>query len=342
MATYRKRGSRWQVQVRRQGHPPLTATFDRKADGEAWTRQREAEIGCGSPTVAEQPNRSLRLKDLLERYERTVTPSKKSREVERYYLRALSADPIGQTTIDKLTPGRLASYRDARLAKVKPSSVRREFNVLRHCLEVAMTEWHVGLRANPMKGLRLPSDPPHRERRVTPQELKSLATALRTSRNPLLVSVINLAIFTGMRRSELLGLTWCNVDLQRGLAFLPDTKNGHSRHVPLSPAARKVLTEVRQGRPDDLVLPISANAVRLSWERLKRRAAIDNLRFHDLRHEAISRFFEAGLSVPEVSLISGHRDPRMLLRYTHLRPEAVSETLAKASVQSQAMQEGLS
>jgi integrase len=77
------------------------------------------------------------------------------------------------------------------------------------------------------------------------------------------------------------------------------------------------------------VFPVTANAVRLAWERLRRRAGLKDLRLHDLRHEAVSRFFEYGLTVPEVALISGHRDPRMLSRYTHLRPENVAEKLAR-------------
>jgi integrase len=82
---------------------------------------------------------------------------------------------------------------------------------------------------------------------------------------------------------------------------------------------------------DDRVFPVSANAIRLAWERLKRRAGVEDLRFHDLRHKAISRFFEHGLSVPEVSAISGHKDPRMLRRYTHLRAESIAEKLRDAS-----------
>jgi integrase len=74
--------------------------------------------------------------------------------------------------------------------------------------------------------------------------------------------------------------------------------------------------------------PVTPNALRMAWDRLIRRTSITNLRFHDLRHEAISRFFEMGLSMPEVALISGHKDPRMLFRYTHLDPERVIAKLA--------------
>lgn len=328
MATLRKRGDKWHVQVRRRGHATLTKSFTRKADADAWARQQEVALETGSVAAQAVRPATVRLADLLSRYEREVSSRKKGSSSESYRLRAMMADSIAATPLDKLTTARLADYRDDRLTKVGPSSIRRELAILAHCLEVARREWGLGLTVNPMAELRLPSAAPNRERRVTPEEVQRLALALRKCRNKLLVSVVNLAIHTGMRRSELLGLTWRNVDLKRGLAFLPDTKNGHSRHVPLSPAAREVLTELDQGGPADRVLPMSANAVRLSWERLKRRAKVEGLHFHDLRHEAISRFFEAGLSVPEVSLISGHRDPRMLLRYTHLRPEAVAQRFA--------------
>ena len=106
------------------------------------------------------------------------------------------------------------------------------------------------------------------------------------------------------------------------------TKNGHPRTVPLGLAAISALPERHPAtRGNELVFPISANALRLSWERIKRRAGISDFRFHDLRHEAISRFFELGLPVPEVSLISGLEDPRMLFRYTHLRATDLAQKL---------------
>ena len=112
--------------------------------------------------------------------------------------------------------------------------------------------------------------------------------------------------------------------------LIRETKNGHARRIPLTNRAADLLRERKAHRDtgNSLVFPVSANAFRLCWERCKRIAAkpcpdIADLRFHDLRHEAVSRFFEMGLSVPEVALISGHRDPRMLFRYTHLRAEDI-------------------
>ena len=327
MATIRKRGTKWQAQVRRQGHPPITRSFLLKADAEAWARQREAEIERGELQANRGALRSITLGKLLERYEAEVSPKKKGCTSEGYRLRAMRARAIADTTLDKLTTARIALFRDERLGKISPSSVRRELTVLRRCLEIAREEWGVPLTANPMDGLTMPPQGRARERRVTTEELGKLASGLRKSCNPLLVDVINLAIFTGMRRSEILAITWGDVDEQQCFVRLHDTKNGSPRSVPLSPAALQLFSRRTRGASKELVFPISTNALRLAWERLRRRAGIVDLRFHDLRHEAISRFFEAGLSVPEVSLISGHKDPRMLFRYTHLKPEAVAKWL---------------
>ena len=125
-----------------------------------------------------------------------------------------------------------------------------------------------------------------------------------------------------MRRGEILGLSWDNVDLKRRTVFLPLTKNGSSREVPLTSKALSVLQEQRR-RTDTHPFPVNANAFRLAWVRMRSRTGLNDLRFHDLRHEAISRFFEMGLSIPEVALISGHKDVKMLFRYTHLKVDSL-------------------
>ena len=105
------------------------------------------------------------------------------------------------------------------------------------------------------------------------------------------------------------------------------TKNGSGRRVPLTDRAVQILTSLR--REGGLVFPVTSKALQIAWRRLARRAGIEDLRFHDLRHEAISRLFERGLNVPEVAVMSGHRDPRMLFRYTHPRPEDIARKLAR-------------
>ncbi|MDC3370580.1 site-specific integrase [Alphaproteobacteria bacterium] len=160
-----------------------------------------------------------------------------------------------------------------------------------------------------------------RQRRLNKGEYERLEQASHLTLNPHIWPIVVFAIETGMRRSEILGLTWDNISLELQLAYLPFTKNGTSREVPLSTKAVQVLSNQRSRQDTPTPFPVNANAFRLAWERLRKRAELCDLRFHDLRHEAISRFFEMGLSIPEVAVISGHKDARMLFRYTHLRAE---------------------
>lgn len=345
MATLRKRGVKWQAQVRCEGKA-LSKSFFTKADAEAWAKRTEVSIqrasaGLEAPTEAASPDHEatdppVTLLSLLDRYEATVIPTKRGHVSERYRLRNLKAHRIASLPIGKVTPAEVAAYRDDRLTKVQAPSVRRELTILRHCLRVAASEWGVDtLEDNPVGRIAKPSSGKARDRRLTEDDIRRIGEGLATTRNPFVKPALLFAIATGMRRGELLSLTWANLDVVGRVAFLPLTKNGESRAVPLSSAALDIIAEVcKLPRLDgnekaSKVFPLTANALRLAWERLRRRCGVEDLRFHDLRHEAISRFFEIGLSVPEVALISGHKDARMLFRYTHLKAEKVAQKLAK-------------
>jgi integrase len=190
-----------------------------------------------------------------------------------------------------------------------------------------MSEWGLMLSVNPVDQIKKPPSPKARERRLNDGEYERLEAASKLTRNAHIWPIVVFAIETGMRRGEILGLTWDNIDLKRRTAFLPLTKNGSSREVPLSTKAVCVLQQQRT-RTGISPFPVTANAFRLAWDRLRGRAGLNDLRFHDLRHEAISRFFEMGLSIPEVAFISGHKDVKMLFRYTHLRVDSVVSKLA--------------
>ena len=139
--------------------------------------------------------------------------------------------------------------------------------------------------------------------------------------------MVDFAVETGMRRSEILSLRWENLSDQERIASLPDTKNGSKRDVPLTQKAANVIASIPAH--EENVFPTTDYAVGHAWDRLVRRAGIEDLRFHDLRHEAVSRFFEIGLTLPEVASITGHQTPTMLLRYAHADIQKVSEKLAQ-------------
>jgi integrase len=172
----------------------------------------------------------------------------------------------------------------------------------------------------------MPKHAKPRERRLTRQEFTGLLRGADEMRCWWMRPIIQFAIETGMRRGEMLNATWKDLSEDGVILRIPTSKNGEARRIPLSPNARSVLGGI--DRSHELLFPVSANALNLAWERLKRSQGIHDLRFHDLRHEAISRLFERGLSLPEVALISGHKDPRMLLRYTHLKAEDVAAKLS--------------
>ncbi len=297
-----------------------------KSDAQVWAREQERSIDRGEMPGAASEQRSVTIAELLHRYRATITPRKRGSKEELCRIKRLLASDLARYAALKLPPAALATYRDRRLEEVKGGTIRREFALLRHCLEVARKEWGLPLATNPIDQIRLPEESKPRERRLNAGEADLLAAALNTKSALYLKPFLTLAVETGMRRGELLSIRWTEVDLEAMTVRVSHTKNGHPRRIPLTPRAVETLRAM--SRESELVFQQSANAVRLAWERLRQRAGLTDLRMHDLRHEAVSRFFEYGLSMPEVALISGHRDRRMLDRYTHLRPETVAQKLA--------------
>ncbi|MBW6528199.1 site-specific integrase [Sphingomonas sp. RHCKR7] len=265
------------------------------------------------------------MSELLDRYIEEVTPTKRSEVTERYRLRQIQRDPLGAVSLSILSSQHVAEYRDRRLLTVKAGTIRRELSLIQHALDVAQKEWSFRLPCNPVKDIRQPPLNNARHRRLEDGELERLEHAMGASRNPWLANVVRFAIETGLRRGEIVALEWRWVDIARRTAHIPRTKTGNPRTIPLTDHALEILET-----PPSLgthVFPLTSNALKLAWVRAVRRSGLLDLHFHDLRHEAISRFFELGLSLPEVAIISGHRDPRMLFRYTHLRPVELAHKL---------------
>ncbi|WP_459568050.1 site-specific integrase [Bradyrhizobium diazoefficiens] len=259
--------------------------------------------------------KTVLLGDLVRRYREEVTPSKEGCAVERVVLDKFLRDPICSLKLSELRTEDFARYRDQRLKVIKATTLKRQLNPIRHLFEVARSEWGLPIRENLVAKLGLQTKSDRRERRLRPGEMERLEGAARVCRNPLIQRIILFAVATGMRRGEILAMRWDDVNIDQRSLVIPKTKNGHPRTIPLSRDALAVLTPLASS--NGRIFPMSANGFRLAWERVKARAGIDDLRFHDLRHEAISAFFEKGLSAPEVALISGHRDMTMLFRYSH-------------------------
>ena len=285
----------------------------------------------------------IALGDALDRYLAEISSAKRPSTAASDRCRArVLKEYLGRYTLLSLTPEIISCFRDDRLSEGKSrSSVRLELSLLSHLFTVAMHEWRLGLVQNPVALVRKPRPAPGRNRRLGPSEENRLLEACDSHSNPLLGWLVRLALHTGMRQGEILSLTRDQVNLERRIVRLTETKNGGARTVPLNRAATTVLESALAygARPIDTPLIFFGERGRdgrrrsycfhQAWSHALRRAEITGLRFHDLRHEAVSRFVEAGLSDQEVAAISGHRSMQTLKRYTHLRAEALVVKLDK-------------
>lgn len=319
MATIRKLRGRWQAQVRRKGLKPRAKSFDTKADAEKWARNLETELDRGAGFLDTRLAEKMTLRELLERYLIEITPQKRSATIEAYRIRALIKHDLAYRTLAMLSPTDIALYRDHRLKTVSSSTILKELNTLAHAIDIGRKEWGVHLAQNPCRMIGRPAPARGRDRRLEDGEEQKLLDAADSGRNPYMRSLIIFAIETAMRQGEILSLQWQDIDFSRRIAHLDMTKNGESRDIPLSTIALKTLRELQRSHQEQRVFPLTKSAVVQAWEHLRERAGMTGFRFHDLRHEAISRLLEKGLNVIETATISGHKELRMLQRYSHLR-----------------------
>jgi integrase len=319
MSCVRKRGNSWNAQVRVSGWRSFTKSFNKKSDAITWSSKLEHQLR--NTSLPEENIQNLKLSYLMKRYAEEVSSKIKSGMTEQCQLGLISKRWIGECKVINLTKHHFEQYREDRLNEVKSGTVKAELTLIQRVFKTAIKEWGYGILVNPVANIELPKSAKPRTRRLHSNELSTLIFHAEKQRNKYISTIIQFAVETGMRRSEILKLTWNDVNLDTGIASLYDTKNGDDRHIPLTKSAIQLLSNLTQS--SEFVFPISANCLRLAWERCRNKSNIKGLRFHDLRHEAVSRFFEMGLSVPEVALISGHKDVRQLFRYTHLKPESL-------------------
>lgn len=278
-------------------------------------------------TSVQPPLHPVSLADGLEHYQKVVSILKKGYEQERYRVAQLVRSNLATKLVHEITSVDIASYRDARLSSINqktgvpisPSTVRLEMSLLSNFFDLARIEWGFTSAPNPCADVRKPKPPPGRERRLTPREERLILRYAEGHSNPQLYSIIVVALSTGMRQSEILGLRWEHINFRTRVAHLPETKNGSKRDVPLSPRARDAIT--RMGvKSEGRVFAYSKHGIKSTWRFMLQKLQIHDLHFHDLRHEAISRLFELGtLDMMEIAAISGHKSVSMLKRYTHLR-----------------------
>lgn len=326
MATFRNRGGKWQARVQIKGHAVRSKTFINKVDAERWAKQIEVEMQKGSYTNLVLAERTT-FAEIIERYIAEVLPTMRGGKADYIRLKALARRPLAKLNMVSLTPQKIAQHRDERLKEIAPATVIRELSYFSSIITHSRKEWGININ-NPVALVARPKNPQGRSRVLDAAETNALFEALRPAgrRSIWMLPLVKLALETAMRRSELLGLRWDHIDLQRRTIYLQLTKNGTSRTVPLSTHAVQILTEMPRNI-DGRVFPVTHEVVSQAFNRARKQAGVKDVRFHDLRHMAITRLAEKLPNLIELSAVSGHKSLAMLKRYYHPNPELLAQKL---------------
>lgn len=261
----------------------------------------------------------------MERYARERSPEKRGEQWEIKRLARFIKDPLAAIKMANLKPADLAEWRDRRSGEVGPATVNREMNLLSAVLAVSKKEW--GLIANnPLSDVKRPKPPPSRNRLVLPGEMEKLALVAGEDLSRSTARAFHafrFAIETAMRAGEIIGLTWDRIDLAKRVAHLPMTKNGTARDVPLSSEAIRLLEALPRTDP---VFGLTSRQLDALWRKIRTKAAIDGLTFHDSRHEATTRLAKK-MDVLALARVTGHRDLKMLMIYYNETAEELAKLL---------------
>ena len=352
MATIRERPSRrygraFQVQVRRRGERPQTRSFRLKTDARKWANRIESAIDEGRSLPGVEARKHT-VTELLDRYITETLPHLGTASASRQVAQLeWWKEELGHLFLSALTPAEITSARDKRVSKGCSNATSNRYlaPLSKACkTAIRLYQW---METNPVSMVERLPEPKGRVRYLTltkpeedtatsTSELQRLRKACRASRNPFLETIVVLAISTGGRQGELLGLTWDHVDLERGRLTFEKTKNGERRSVPLQGDALDLMHEHRRvhRRVDtSLVFPNRRGNgplnIRNAWEQAVRIAEIEDFRFHDLRHTAASYLAMNGASALDIAAVLGHKTLAMTKRYAHLSDSHLSSVVGR-------------
>ncbi|QYY30283.1 site-specific integrase [Cupriavidus pinatubonensis] len=330
MASVIKVGNKWRAQVRRKGHPPVTRTFEKKSHAERWAQDVESQLRGGG-FADDRKLAEFTIRRLIEDYEEEVG---KLRPIGRSKSGALAMlkRHIGDTSLARLSEASVVDYAKRRKAMGAGGvTVAMEFTYLDGVLEMARSLWKLPLPPSPiaaarknMRYLGLIGKSKKRDRRPTEAEINAICAWFEKKprqRVPM-PDIIRFAIASAMRAGEITRLRWDDIHEDDKTILIrdrkdPEEKIGNDQTVPLLGDAWAIVQ--RQPRKGELIFPYNERTFSTLFPRACNDLGIEDLRFHDLRHEGVSRLFEAGYSIEQVALVSGHRDWKQLQRYTQIK-----------------------
>lgn len=335
MASITQRSGSYRVRIFRKNDKPISKSFGSEPEATKWLKKTQAqlELGLYQEEVKNQVTLKVGFSEAVEKYIPAHSVHKGNHKTEAGILRILSSRWEGKS-LSTISKQDIVLLKDDLLAKGRAAStVNHYLNALSQLYQVAINEW--GLRVtNPITGIKRMCEPQGRMKRLPIEAEAALLACCHELNLDYLSDIIVVAIETGMRCGEILSIRWEDVDFVHRRVLIRDTKNGDSRQVPLSSRAKTIFEHLPSRNTGDIVFPHCRWAIRRHYTKAVKRSAkahkgvqnpFTDLRFHDLRHEALSRLSDKGLNVMEIAYISGHRTLSMLRRYTH----PCNETLLK-------------
>ena len=331
----------YRAKIRLKGYPAQTATFNRKTDAKKWVQQVESAIREGRYFKTSEAKRHT-LSEVIDRFVKNELP--KLPKVQKLMTSQLLwwKNQIGHHILSDVTPALIAELRDKLYKQgtstkrdIKSATVNRYLTALSIAFSTAVKEWG-WLDDTPMRKVKKLKESKERVRFLEDEERARLLEACKTSVNPYLHTITVLAFSTGARKMELLNIKWKDIDFNRSVITLHETKNEERRILPLTGYALELINKMSRVRRIDtqLLFPSKKNPnkpinIRDPWLKALKKAEIEDFRFHDLRHSAASYLAMDGASLAEIAEVLGHKTLQMVKRYAHLSEAHTAKVVAR-------------
>ena len=334
MATIEKRttnsATSYRAKVRLKGYPTQSATFARLTDAKKWVQDTESAIREGRHFKTSESKKHT-IKELVERYIKEILPQKPKSTIDQKTQLGWWKNSIGSFSLADVTPALIIEYRsklaleksERKGAKRSNATVNRYCSVLSHAFTIAVKEWN-WMQENPMMKIKKLKEPRGRVRFLNDEERERLLEACQESSSPFLYILVVLGISTGARKMEIRSLEWKDVDLNRGMIILHDTKNGERRSLPLVGIAKDLMKTHYKNRNKNTELVFPAKNlqtpidIHTPFETALQKAEIEDFKWHDLRHSCASYLAMNGATLAEIAGVLGHKTLSMVKRYSHI------------------------
>jgi site-specific recombinase XerD len=322
MAIY-KRGENWYIDFTFKGQRIRESIGPSRKDAQKVIAKRKTAIVENKFLDIRKEPAPVKFHDFAKEYLQWAKANKKPSTYNRdlYIMRQFDKE-FERKTIQEITTWQIEKWKSRRKEGLQAASVNRELALLKHMFSMAL-KWR-RVKENPTKDVRGFKGETKRVRFLMPEEVRKLLSNCGDLLGGLLNPLVTLAVHTGMRKGELLGLEWERVNFEQGIISLFDTKNHERRDIPMDETAKATLRGLE--RKGDLIFPnkngkqIDGVPLYFAFHEALKKSGINDFRFHDLRHTFASNLVMEGIDIVTVKELLGHKDLKMTLRYSHLAP----------------------